>query len=126
MSIFFSPTTGGFYDTDAMHYPKLPEDRIEVTAKEREFFLEKMNMESMALTYENGELVLVPQHHDATWDAIRTTRNCLLDESDFTQVSDFSGDKEAWKKYRQQLRDLPQLYSDPNDIVWPEKPKNNG
>ena len=28
----------------------------------------------------------------------------------------------AWAAYRQQLRDIPQDYNDPDLVVWPEKP----
>jgi hypothetical protein len=48
----------------------------------------------------------------------------LLNASDYTQIPDFPGDKEAWAAYRQELRDVPQEFSDPKDVVWPTKPNN--
>jgi hypothetical protein len=41
-------------------------------------------------------------------ELIRILRDNLLKESDFRMVADYSGgDQEAWKSYRQQLRELP-------------------
>ena len=53
---------------------------------------------------------------------LRSKRNQLLTESDWTQSRDvfLSNDKE-WKTYRQQLRDLPKN-TDPMNTVWPTKP----
>ena len=52
-------------------------------------------------------------------ESLRTRRNQLLTESDWTQSRDvlLSNDEE-WKTYRQQLRDLPKN-TDPMNPVWP-------
>lgn len=55
-------------------------------------------------------------------DHLRTLRNTLLEQSDFTQLEDFPGDKAAWAEYRQQLRDLPQQYDNVEDVVLPVDP----
>ena len=53
---------------------------------------------------------------------LRTRRNKLLTESDWTQSRDvFLSNDEEWKTYRQQLRDLPKN-TDPMNPVWPTKP----
>jgi hypothetical protein len=69
-------------------------------------------------------LTLAKQEATVTWETIRLDRNSLLNASDYTQIPDFPGDKEAWVAYRQQLRDIPQQFSDPKDVVWPTKPNN--
>jgi hypothetical protein len=59
------------------------------------------------------------------WAAIRIVRNRLLAECDWTQVLDapFSEDESAaWKTYRQALRDIPQAYATPDEVVWPDQP----
>ncbi|MCD9475031.1 tail fiber assembly protein [Photobacterium phosphoreum] len=59
------------------------------------------------------------------WAAIRSRRDNLILETDFTQVSDspLTVEKKAeFTAYRQALRDLPQTYDNPDDIVWPTKP----
>ena len=55
-------------------------------------------------------------------ESLRTRRNQLLTESDWTQSRDvlLSNDEE-WKIYRQQLRDLPKN-TDPMNPEWPTKP----
>lgn len=63
----------------------------------------------------------------------RVIRNRLLFESDWTQNVDIQASKtpewiEAWKKYRQELRDLPQkLIQDPKinifDVQFPKPPE---
>ena len=54
--------------------------------------------------------------------SLRTRRNQLLTESDWTQSRDvFLSNDEEWKTYRQQLRDLPKN-TDPMNPVWPTKP----
>jgi hypothetical protein len=58
---------------------------------------------------------------------VRTTRNKLLDESDWTQMNDSPLDtagKTAWATYRQELRDLSDHANWPHlsDEDWPTKP----
>ena len=64
---------------------------------------------------------------EAKWYSVRFTRNNLLKESDIEIVSDKwdvmdSSLKSAWSDYRKALRDIPQTYSNPDDVVYPSKP----
>jgi len=59
---------------------------------------------------------------DTQWAAIRSARNELLKDSDWTQLSDSPVDKTAWATYRQELRDIT-TQPDPFNISWP---KQNG
>jgi hypothetical protein len=55
---------------------------------------------------------------------IRAQRNKLLAESDWTQLADVNlspEQKEAWKIYRQTLRDFPET-CDPFNPAWPVPP----
>lgn len=54
---------------------------------------------------------------------IRRERNRLLSETDWMSFSDSPTMSDAWKKYRQDLRDLPASNSDPSKIVFPTKPR---
>jgi len=58
------------------------------------------------------------------WQDIRNERNDLLKETDWV-VSKASETgvaiTDAWKTYRQALRDVP-TQSDPDNITWPTKP----
>lgn len=61
--------------------------------------------------------------------ALRLHRNQLLRDTDWTQAVDVQEmmsieEKEKWKSYRAQLRDLPALYESTSDtdfskIIWP-------
>ena len=60
------------------------------------------------------------------WVLIREKRNELVKEVDWTQGTDVDLDKTKqleFMAYRQELRNLPQTYDDPDDVVWPDKPK---
>ena len=56
---------------------------------------------------------------------LRKERNTLLARCDWTQAADSplgDTDKAAWATYRQQLRDITNLYSSQSTVVWPNKP----
>ena len=54
----------------------------------------------------------------------RQERNSLLAESDWSVLPDAPvADEQAWKDYRQALRDVPQQNGFPTDIDWPVKPE---
>ena len=59
------------------------------------------------------------------WAAIRTQRDVLMAQSDWTVATDTAlsdSVKAKWVKYRKALRDLPASESDPDDITWPDAP----
>ena len=59
------------------------------------------------------------------WSDIRAERDSLLAASDWTQMPDspLNGEqKNAWADYRQELRDLPQSFATPDEVIWPEAP----
>lgn len=61
------------------------------------------------------------------WHLIKQHRNSLLAKCDWTQLLDNSLTAEqraAWADYRQSLRDLPQTYEIPDDVILPEPPNN--
>ena len=56
-------------------------------------------------------------------DYVRSNRNRLLAESDWTQNRDVVLSNDAdWKTYRQALRDLPANTTDWTNPPWPTKP----
>ena len=55
--------------------------------------------------------------------SIRTQRNQMLSDSDWTQISDAPVDKNAWAAYRQELREVPQQDGFPHNVQWPVMPK---
>ena len=60
------------------------------------------------------------------WRKIRKQINQLLKDSDYIMVSDApitTEKKEEWTTYRQSLRDIPQTFSNPDDVTYPDKPE---
>jgi len=54
----------------------------------------------------------------------RITRENLLSQSDYTQLSDSPfPNKEEWAIYRKKLRDMTEQENFPDTIIWPDKPE---
>lgn len=75
--------------------------------------------EKASQIYANG-VWSAPQY---TWDEIRDMRNEKLAATDWAVLPDSphqgSGPLLA---YRQSLRDIPETYASPQDVVWPQNP----
>ena len=59
------------------------------------------------------------------WKELRQERNRRLAEVDWVFSTDYhipSELRKKWTAYRQALRDLPSVTTDPENPVWPEKP----
>ena len=52
---------------------------------------------------------------------VRAERNGLLAETDYLALSDVTM-SDAWKTYRQNLRDIPAQSGFPNSVTYPNKP----
>ena len=59
------------------------------------------------------------------WEKIRKERNQLLKDSDYTMLKDYptTVSEQEWTTYRQSLRDIPQTFSNPDDVTYPDKPE---
>tara|TARA_B100000073_G_scaffold111462_1_gene89926 strand:+ start:3111 stop:3467 length:357 start_codon:yes stop_codon:yes gene_type:complete len=56
-------------------------------------------------------------------NALRSERNLLLQQSDWTQNRDVTLSNDAdWKTYRQSLRDITKTYKSLADVKWPTEP----
>ncbi len=59
------------------------------------------------------------------WVAIRNTRDYMIKSTDYFAMPDYpitSEQRNELTIYRQALRDLPQTYASPDDVVWPTAP----
>lgn len=52
-------------------------------------------------------------------DNVRTRRDELLAETDWTQVADAPVEQAVWQAYRQALRDVPEQVGFPWEVNWP-------
>ena len=57
------------------------------------------------------------------WIEIRELRNEILKDTDWRASSDLSL-SDAWKNYRNELRQIPQTQTDPYNITWPTEPSS--
>ncbi len=60
------------------------------------------------------------------WVKVRKERNQLLKDSDYIMFPDITittEKKQEWTTYRQSLRDIPQTFSNPDDVIYPDKPE---
>lgn len=62
------------------------------------------------------------QEDEQQAQAVRSQRNSLLTECDWTQVEDAPVNKVAWAAYRQALREVPDQEGFPWNVTWPDKP----
>ena len=116
-------TVSDWYFSDSPIVPVTPGIRVEVP--------EGLSWDTVKGVQDGEEVTLVAdptkvaQKTQATWTALRTQRNQLLAQSDWTALSDahLSQDKkDAWFTYRQALRDLPDECTDPTQVDWPLDP----
>jgi len=74
---------------------------------------------------EEAELATQAEAADLDLGFVRSRRNGMLRNTDWTQIGDAAlGDHtaEEWATHRQALRDLPQTYSRVSEVVWPNDP----
>ena len=69
-----------------------------------------------------------PARGPVTWQDIRTKRDELIRDSDWTMIPGCTVDQAQWAAYRQTLRDIPTTYAEtgPESVVWPRKPSTSG
>lgn len=73
----------------------------------------------------NGSAFSPSDEAPASWQEVRAQRDGLLTASDWTMLTDApitTTAKTSWKAYRQALRDIPQTYDTPADVIWPDAP----
>lgn len=63
-------------------------------------------------------------HPECKLELLREARKAPLIEADnlVETALDQGLDTTPFRQYRQALRDIPQTYTNPEDVVWPQKP----
>lgn len=125
--LYYSASTAGFYD-DAVHSHR-PDDCVVITAETHAALLAAQEEGLAIVAGPDGAPVARP--HEVPDAAhllaeLRSQRNERLRASDFSQMPDVpltSAEREAWRGYRQALRDLPETTDDPANIGWPDLPE---
>ena len=124
----------GFYESDAPDYGRFGGPIGSVTETTHLELPESLDPQCiMAVRADDGTVTLVEdpskvaQKTAQAWRDLRSRRNQLLQQSDWTALADAhlsQAKKDAWFAYRQELRDLPDGIVDPSaDLVsWPMDP----
>ncbi|MBV2149278.1 phage tail assembly chaperone [Sphingobium sp. AS12] len=127
MSYFYSPSTGGFY-TEAIHGQDIPSDACAIDADRHARLMAEQSAGLAIVADADGRPVAMPPPAPSDMQLLsdlRRHRDHLLAASDFTQMPDapLTNDRrEAWRLYRQALRDLPETATDLHAIEWPVLP----
>lgn len=93
------------------------------------YVLDKVNyrdtLESaIEANYEEWLNMAIQNDYDTAAKEVRTKRDSLLNGSDWTQVADTAlseQKQEAYRIYRQALRDVPEQEGFPYEVLWPEE-----
>ena len=123
--IYYSKTTKGFYNTE-IHGTNIPSDCVQITKEQHANLLNEQSQGKQIAPDENGfPVAIVPPVAPLNWEQIRSKRDALLKDSDWSVAGDATPkpSKESWLTYRQALRDLPQSFETPEEVVWPTKPE---
>ena len=90
----------------------------------RDMFSDYTDEDGVAHTKAEQEAAYQAGLDEKAAEGVRTKRNTLLAESDWTQVADAPVDATAWATYRQGLRDITDHVSFPylTDEDWPVAP----
>lgn len=104
---------------------------LDLSLEDSEFFARmanQANKQGKKLSAENEKLVLIDFERDINLnlaERIRSKRNRLLTQSDWTQGNDSPLNiekKRKWAEYRQALRDITLQTEFPNNVIFPSTP----
>lgn len=117
--------TGGATRTDSSSFS---ESEIANAGFDGPYTKPEYDVETQTLKWdsENREWNISSIPNSYFWDRMRDRRNFHLATSDWTQFGDSpltEEKKEEWKVYRQELRDLPSITTDPKNVTWPSIPE---
>ncbi|WP_033576726.1 tail fiber assembly protein [Dickeya chrysanthemi] len=126
MTYFFSPHEMGFYSLD-LHGNTIPDDVVEINYDYYQYLLDQQVRGNVIIFDESTKKPIavtpVPLSDTQLAEDARRQRDNLLTASDWTQVSDAPVDQQAWRTYREILRQVPEQAGFPLNIAWPSQPE---
>ncbi|WJM87280.1 tail fiber assembly protein [Dickeya chrysanthemi] len=124
--MFYSKSTSGFY-SDEINGVNIPDDAIEISDDYYQYLLDQQVRGNVIIFDESTKKPIavtpVPLSDTQLAEDARRQRDNLLTASDWTQVSDAPVDQQAWRTYREILRQVPEQAGFPLNIAWPSQPK---
>lgn len=122
---FYVQLKNGKIDNYINYYPELPEGFSVVEITENEFH-QIINQRTHYFDITDNTVKIIIKSNENKWFEIRNKRNTLLRECDWTQMPDSplnNEKKTEWLTYRNNLRNLPQTFSNPDEVIWPNVPE---
>ncbi|WP_033576728.1 tail fiber assembly protein [Dickeya chrysanthemi] len=124
--MFYSKSTSGFY-SDEINGVNIPDDAIEISDDYYQYLLDQQVRGNVIIFDESTKKPIavtpVPLSDTQLAEDARRQRDNLLTASDWTQVSDAPVDQQAWRTYREILRQVPEQTGFPLNIAWPVQPE---
>ncbi|ACT08826.1 putative phage tail fibre protein [Dickeya chrysanthemi Ech1591] len=124
--MFYSKSTSGFY-SDEINGVNIPDDAIEIRDDYYQYLLDQQVRGNVIIFDESTKKPIavtpVPLSDTQLAEDARRQRDNLLTASDWTQVSDAPVDQQAWRTYREILRQVPEQAGFPLNIAWPSQPE---
>ena len=122
---FYVQLKNGKIDNYINYLPELPEgfSVVEITDIE---FDQIINQRTHYFDITDNTVKIINKSDEEIWFEIRNKRNTLLRESDWTQMNDSplnTEKKNEWLNYRNNLRNLPQTFINPDEVIWPDVPE---
>ena len=122
---FYVQLKNGKIDNYINYLPELPDgfSVVEITDNE---FDQIINQRTHYFDITDNTVKIIVKSNEDKWFEIRNKRNTLLRESDWTQMPDSpltNEKKTEWLTYRNNLRSLPQTFSNPDEVIWPNVPE---
>ena len=124
MGYYYSAANQGFYH-DSVH-TSLPADARAISDELHKSLLADQAAGKIIIMNDASIFSEPFVNKELTMENVRLERNALLAQTDWTQFPDIQHNEElknAWRSYRQALRDIPQAFTDPNAVIWPTLPK---
>lgn len=125
MALFYSASTGGFYDDNILHKRKIPIDAVTITEDQHQVLLADQSAGKIIVADSKGE----PRSKDRpapAYDELaasaRVKRDVLIAGTDYLVMPDYPISTDLLAKvkvYRQALRDITIQVGFPYDIDWP-------
>ena len=122
--IYYSKTIKGFY-CEEIHGTDIPSDCVQISSETHQTLLNEQSQGKQIVPDEKGfPIAIVRPVIPPTWEQIRSKRDGLLKNSDWSVASDATPkpSKQAWLTYRQALRDITKTFKTPEEVVWPKLP----
>lgn len=122
--IYYSKTTRGFYKPE-IHGKGIPADAVEISDEQHSLLFAQQSEGKQIISDDAGyPIAITPPIIAPTWEQIKVQRDRLLQQCDWTVLYDSPvSNPSDWLTYRQALRDIPQDFATPAEVVWPTIPQ---